>query len=179
MREARVVTLEAIVLKRKNAGEADRLLTVFTRRKGKLRIVAKGVRKITSRRGPHVEVFNRVLATVHDGKTLTEVSTMETFAPVRKDLSRVGAAYYLCELVDGLLPEAQPHDDVFALLLQAFTTLGTVEKSRVPVLRERFARSLLRKLGFLAEGKEIPDIDRYIESLLERKLKTVYNIYDE
>ena len=107
--------------------------------------------------------------------TLTEVSPISTFASIRRDLKRVGAAYYLCELVDGLLPEGQVHEDVFTLLVEAFTTLGTVTPARVDVLRARFAAALLTKLGYMAAGKKYKDndIDAYVEELLERRLKTV------
>lgn len=174
MREARVVTVEAIVLKRRNVGEADRLLTLFTKRDGKMRILAKGVRKVSSRRGPHIEVFNRIKATLHDKKTLTEVVPLETFEMLRKDLRRVSAAYYLCEVIDGLLPVDQPHEDIYDLLTDAVRTLAKVSSSRIDVLRARFAAALLKKLGFLSTTQSFKDndIDGYIEELLERRLKT-------
>lgn len=178
MRLARVYTLEGIILKRRNVGEADRILTLFTKQYGKIRVLARGVRKVSSKRAPYVEVFNRVIATLHKGKgmdTLTEVSPIASYEPIRKDLMRVGAAYYLCELIDGLLPSEQPHEDVFMLLCEAFTALTTVKKERIEVLRERFAAALLRALGYLERGKKPPtgSLDSYVEHLLERHLKTV------
>ncbi len=178
MKQTRVYTAQAIVLKRRNIGEGDRILTLFTKKYGKMRVVARGVRKITSRRAPHVEVFNHLIATIHKGQhqdTLTEVAPVETFENIRRDLKRVGAAYYLCELVDGLLPAEQPHEDVFLLLVEAFTALGKVGRERVDVLRARFAAALLTKLGYMAREKKFKDndIDGYVEELLERRLKTV------
>jgi len=174
----RLYTAEAIILKRNNVGETDRILTIFTKQYGKVRVLARGVRKVSSKRGPHIEVFNRVIATIHKGNrldTLTEVSPITSYDVVRKDLRRVGAAYYLCELIDGLLPEAQVHEDVFALLCDAFAALSTVKKERIEVLRERFAAALLRALGYLERGKKPPtgSLDSYVEQLLERHLKTV------
>ncbi|KKW09745.1 MAG: hypothetical protein UY49_C0039G0001, partial [Microgenomates group bacterium GW2011_GWC1_49_7] len=83
--------------------------------------------------------------------------------------------YYLCELIDGLLPVEQVHEDVFALLVEALTTLSKVGRERVDVLRARFAAALLTKLGYMASGKKYKDndIDAYVEELLERRLKTV------
>lgn len=175
MRFSRLLTVDAIVIKRKNIGEADRRITLFTRQFGKISVVAKGVRKIASRRGPHIEVFNRIIATIHDKKTLTEVSPVASFEKIRKDLQRVGAAYYLCEVTDGLLPIEQVHEDVFHLLIEAFTALGDVAKDRIEVLRARFAAALLTRLGYMASGKKFNDndIDTYVEELLEHRLKTV------
>ena len=178
MHGSRVYTAEGIVIKRKNVGEADRILTLFTKKYGKIRVLARGVRKISSRRGPHIEVFNRIIASIHKSAsidTLTEVSPIAGFENVRSDLKRIGAAYYLCELIDGLLPLEQTHENVFDLLVEALRTLGAVKRDRTNVLRARFAAALLRMLGFLnAEKKfEENEIDTYVEQLLERRLKTV------
>lgn len=178
MRASRVLTAEGIVIKRKNLGEADRMLTVFTKKYGKVRLLARGVRKISSKRGPHIEVFTHIIATIHKSQsqdTLTEVAPVTSFEQIRKDLQRVGAAYYLCELIDGLLPIEQPHEDVFHLLVEAFTTLSTVKNDRIEVLRARFAAALLTKLGYMEAGKKFKDndIDGYVEDLLEHRLKTV------
>lgn len=177
MRGSRLFTVKAIIIKRKNVGEADRLVTMFTREHGKLRVLARGVRKVSSKRGPHIEVFSHVVATIHKGQqdTLTEVSPVTSFEKIRSDLTRVGAAYYLCELIDGLLPIEQPHEDVFSLLIDAFATLSKVKLERIDVLRARFAAALLTRLGYMAEGKKFKDndIDAYVEDLLEHRLKTV------
>jgi DNA repair protein RecO (recombination protein O) len=174
----RLYTAEGIILKRNTVGETDRILTIFTKKYGKVRVVARGVRKVSSKRAPHIEVFNRAVITLHKGKgmdTLTEVSPVASYEAVRKDLVRVGAAYYLCELVDGLLADGQVHEDVYMLLCDAFAALSTVKKERIEILRERFAAALLRTLGFLERGKKPPtgSLDSYVEQLLERHLKTV------
>ena len=171
-------TAEGIILKRRNVGEADRILTIFTKQYGKIRVIAKGVRKISSKRGSHVEVFNHVIASLHKGKgldMLTEVSSIPSHESIRSDLHRVGAAYYLCELIDGFLPAEQPHEDVFKLLCTAFSALSTVKPERVDFLRERFAAALLRSLGYLERGSKPPtgSLNSYVEQLLERRLKTV------
>lgn len=178
MRVQHLYTAESIILKRRNVGEGDRILTLFARQFGKISASARGVRKVSSKRGPHIEVFNRVIVTLHKGAgldTLTEVSPVASYEAIRKDLQRVGAAYYLCELVDGLLPDGQAHEDVFALLCDAFETLAKVKKERIGVLRERFTAALLRALGYLERGRKPPTgaLDSYVEQLLERRLKTV------
>ena len=177
MRGSRLFTAEAIVIKRKNVGEGDRMVTLFTRQHGKVRVLARGVRKVSSKRAPHIEVFNHIIATIHKSRsmdTLTEVSPVASYEAIRRDLARVGAAYYLCELSDGLLPIEQPHEDVFSLLVEAFSALSTVKRERFVVLRARFAAALLTRLGYMAAGKKFKDndIDAYVEELLERRLKT-------
>lgn len=161
---------EGIILKRTNFGEADRILTVFSRQYGKIKIMAKGVRRITSRRSPNIELFNLATLYIHRGRTLdilTEAQAQETFPKIRRNLNLVGLAYYICELVDGLCAEHQPHDKVFRLLVD---TLKELDHGLI----YRFERELLFQLGFLHKEKVVNALDMtsFIEEILERKLKT-------
>jgi|GEM_PF-368954 len=115
----RNIRTEGIIIKRRNLGEADRLLTVITPYYGKITIKAAGVRKITSRRAAHTELLNRTTLNLYKGKgmhVLTEANMLDDFAAIKLDFSKVGIAYHLCELVDGLCPENQENSKVFYLL---------------------------------------------------------------
>src|SRR5690349_12925667 len=106
----RNIKSEGIIIKRKNLGEADRLITVITPHLGKLTIKATGVRKITSRRSAHIELLNHAALHLYKGKgmhVLTEVKMIDDHSKIKKDFTKVGFAYHLCELVDGLCPEEQ------------------------------------------------------------------------
>src|SRR5919202_417621 len=103
MRRVRVYTTEAIVLKRQNLGEADRIVTLYTPDEGKLRAVAKGVRRPASRLAGHLELFSLTLVQLARGRELDVVAQAETrqaFRNVREDLARTSQAYYALELVD-------------------------------------------------------------------------------
>jgi DNA repair protein RecO (recombination protein O) len=160
---------EGIILKRSNFGEADRILTVFTKHQGKIKILAKGTRKITSHRGPNIEIFNQVTLYVHRGKTfdiLTEAQVINAFDHIRDRLDLVSLAYYACELVDGLCAEQQPQEKVYVMLEYMLRELDSG-------LVHRFEKGLLSELGFLTktESSHI-NTTAYIEQLLERKLKS-------
>lgn len=167
--------LEAVVLKRKNIGEADRLITFFSKEKGKITAVAKGIRRIHSRRGPHLEVFSRVVVMLHRGSrldTITEVTSLNTFPALRKHLQRVNAAYILSDLIDSLTPEHQEHRDVFEQIVEA---LGSLEASGpTNGFIAQFGRNLLISLGFLAPTRMLTEdgLIAYIEQVTERRLKT-------
>lgn len=160
---------EGIILKRINFGEADRIITVFTAKHGKIKVLAKGVRRITSRRGPNIELFNLATLFVHKGKTfdiLTEAITIDTFENIRKKLDLISLAYYVCELIDGLCAEHQPHPQVYELLTK---TLNELDHGLI----QKFETTLLSELGFLPINKSFNfDTTAYIEQILERKLKT-------
>lgn len=166
----RTYKTEGIVIKRSNFSEADRILTIFTKKHGKLKILAKGVRRITSRRGPNIEVFNDVSVFIHRGRTfdiLTEVELKNSYSKIRKNLDLVGLAFYVCELVDSLCPENQPHPAIYENLKEVLSELdqGLVHK---------FEKDLLIELGYLPKSKLFEKVDTtsYVEKILEKKLKT-------
>lgn len=172
---SRLIKVEAVILKRRNIGEADRLITLFSKERGKISAMAKGIRKITSKRAPHLEVFSRTILMLHKGDrfdTITEVFPIETYSTLRKHLDRVNAAYMLCESVDALLPEHQEHFDVYTQMIRALTHLEYAEPSRV--FLAEFLKTLLVSLGFLTVSKEltVDELIAYIEQLTERRLKT-------
>ncbi len=164
---------EGIIIKRRNFGEADRILTVFTKNKGKISIVAKGVRKINSRRSPHIELLNLSLLTLHDGRMpiLTEAETLNYFSSLKNDLKKAGYAFYICELVDGLLAEHQENRAVFSLIQN---TLFKMEEDADPsLIISKFEQELLGLLGFWPRGVAfIEDSDAFIEDIIERKIKS-------
>lgn len=115
----RTIKTEGIVIKRKNLGEADRILTVITPHEGKISIKAAGVRKITSRRSAHIELLNHASLHLYKGRgmhVLTEVKMLNDYAKIKQDFTKVGLAYHLCELIDGLCPEGQENSTVYYLL---------------------------------------------------------------
>lgn len=168
------VVVEGIVLKRRNSGEADRILTVFTRKFGKMTLKAAGVRKITSKRSSHIEPLNHAILSLYQGKgmpVLTEVTTKESFSNLKQDLTKIGFAYHLCELVDGLCPEGQENEVVFDLLLGVLSDL--CDDVNVALRIHEFEVALLTSLGYWSEKSATLDMSTVIESILERKLRTM------
>lgn len=165
---------EGVILKRSNFSEADRILTIFSKHYGKVKVLAKGVRRINSRRGGNIELFNRAVLFLAEGKNfdiLTEAQVVNSFPRLRKDLEKIGKAYYVCELVDRLCAEKQENRRVYELLVEKLSELSQQPSEKVD-LRE-FEIELLKLLGFWSgelEGKYKPR--RYVEELIERKLKS-------
>ena len=167
---------EGIVIKRKNIGEADRLLTVFTKDHGKLQIKAAGIRRIASRRSAHVELLNYTSLSLYKGPgvpVLTEATTLENFSEIKNDLHKVGYAYHLCELIDGLCPENQEHSDIFYLLRNMLNSL--VSEVNIQQAIHEFEIQLLIILGYWNEADSVSerfDTQSFIENIMERKLKS-------
>ncbi|MCJ7828044.1 DNA repair protein RecO [Patescibacteria group bacterium] len=166
---------EAIVLGGFNLGETDRILTLFTRRYGKVKVVAKGVRRIISRKAGSLDDFSWVWLVLARGKSLdiiTEVELLKGKRDWRDNLIRVGLAYYLTEIVDRMTAERQPHEFVFEALVHNLNRLG---QPRPADLVRPFEEEVLERLGF-----GIPDQIRkvdgslvtYIEQIVEGSIKS-------
>ena len=128
MSRSRVYGTEAIILRRTDYGEADRLLTLMTPNLGKLRVIAKGARKITSRKAGHIEMFTRVQLLLARGRTFDIVSqaeTIEAHRQLREDLLRGGYAHYLGELTDQFTQEGSEDPALYDLLAN-----GMIQKRR-------------------------------------------------
>jgi DNA repair protein RecO (recombination protein O) len=129
-RRQRLYRLSAIILRRRDMGEADRLLTVFARDQGKMTVLAKGVRRQASRKAGHIEPFTYTELLVAKGKSLdlvTQAETIEAHRHVREDLWRSSWAYYVVELADAFTQEADPNSLLFDLLLETLRRLDAEE----------------------------------------------------
>lgn len=159
-------------------GEADRILTIYTKKRGKIRVIAKGVRKIGSRKGGNVELFNRILFYITKARVIdimTEVIVLDSFAGWRKNLGKVAIAYSLCELADRLSPEESPHQEMYDILRKYLEKLSSFggKSSHFPI--DQYAAELIINLGFWPAGKPFPagfDYFNYAEELSERKIKS-------
>jgi DNA repair protein RecO (recombination protein O) len=144
-----VYRTEAIILRRTDFGEADRLLTAFTPDKGKLKLIAKGARKPTTRKSGHVELFSYGRFMVAVGRQLdiiTQAETLEPFLPLREDLMRTTYAYYVAELADAFTAERDENRPLFSLLKDTLGWLCTAES--LPLVARYYELHLLSLAGY-------------------------------
>src|SRR6476646_11311739 len=126
MAHPHVYSTEAICLRRTDFGEADRILTLFTPTYGKVRAVAKGVRRTTSRLAGHLEPFTRtqlLLATGRDLDIVTQAEAKERLDALRQDVGHATGAGYVAELVDRFLEDADPHPRLYTLFVETLRLL--------------------------------------------------------
>src|SRR5262252_4226857 len=126
MRQERSYPIEAIILKRTDIGEADRILTLFTPNRGKMRAVAKGIRRPISKKAGHLELLNRSQLQLALGRNLdiiTQAEGRENFLHLRSELWHMTCGFYIAELVDRFVEDLTPHLDIYALLLEALRYL--------------------------------------------------------
>lgn len=163
------------MLKHRDYGEADRLLTIYTRQKGKLTVIAKGVRKVRSRKGGHLEPFTHASLQLAAGRTWNLVSQAEAqdiFANLTADLETLGYASYVVELVDRFAYEEEENPQIFNLLKNTLTRLNAGDHTSHLVVRY-FEVRLLDVLGFRPElqscvvtGEQIQPENQYFSAAL-------------
>jgi DNA repair protein RecO (recombination protein O) len=117
------------VLRRQDFGEADRVLTLYSPTLGKVRAIAKGVRRPKSRLGGNVELFTHVNVLVAQGRNLDIVTQAQAVLPfhgIRDDLWKAAYASYAAELVDRFTEERLENRAIFELLLEVLTHLDGI-----------------------------------------------------
>lgn len=170
---------EGVILKRRNFGEADRILTVFSQKLGKVPVLARGVRKITSRRAGNVELLNRVVLYLHQGKNfylLTEAEGLNTYQKIKEDLTLSTYAYHVIELIDRLLVENQENLIVYHNLLEV---LQRLELNPRQIFIRAFELKLLSKMGFWSLGQVEglrPGTKELLEKLEHSKWESIDNL---
>lgn len=138
---------EAVVLRTQKLGEADRIITLLTRQTGRVRAVAKGVRRTTSRFGSRLEPFTYVDLQLAEGRSLDVITQAETLAPyaskIGSDYERYTAGTVMLETAERLVVEdKEPALQQFLLLVGALRTMASGERSPSAVLDSFLLRSL-------------------------------------
>ena len=137
-----------VVLRTIRLGEADRIVTFLTPEHGKVRAVAKGVRKTKSRFGGRLEPLSHVALQLYEGRsldTITQVETIEQFRTIREDLDRLARATTMLEAVDALVQEEHEDRRLYQMLLGALRTLDATPS---PLVVPAFFWKLLAHVGF-------------------------------
>lgn len=149
----RSLKTRAIVLRRMELGEADRLVGLFTAERGKLKAVNRGARKVLSKLAGHLEPFTLLDCQLQEGRTfstITSADTIDPFIGIRNDLQKTSLALYFLELVDALIVEEQPQPVVFDLLHESLALLNT-DQDKIDLLTNVFTFRLLVELGYRPE----------------------------
>ena len=139
----------AVILKRDNFGEADSIITVFSKNNGKLRILAKGSRKIKSKFVGHLEPFSLVKISLVSGRSfeiLTSCEIKKSFYSLKENLNNLPRLNYIFEITNNLTCEELKNPQVFKLITN--TLSSGLWKSNPDFLVLFFLINFLKLLGF-------------------------------
>ena len=164
MPERRIYVTDAIVLSRFDLGEADRVLTLVTPEYGKLKAIAKGVRRQKSRLGGSLEPFAELRVQLARGRTfdvVTQVTVGHAWLRLRDSLESAATAWYLAELADRSLEERHAAEPLYALLRRAYELLDAgMAPGRVA---RWYEMHLSDELGVRPELERCVECDRVLE----------------
>jgi DNA repair protein RecO (recombination protein O) len=152
MPEPRNYQTEAVIIKKIKLGEADRILTLYTPKLGKIRAVAKGVRRPKSKLSGHLELLTHSMVSLARGKnldTITGSQTINSFLSLKSDLELTSCALYFSELTDQFAPEHSENETLFRLLLNSFERLS--QKANREMVLRLFEMQLLETAGYRPE----------------------------
>ncbi|HHT01713.1 MAG TPA: DNA repair protein RecO [Firmicutes bacterium] len=142
---------EAVVLRTKDLGEADRIVTLLTATEGKLRAVARGARRQRNRLASGTQLFTRADFLLSRGKglhTVSQCQVLEAFRPLREDLDRLARGSYCLELLDLATEEQDPAPILYPLLLGTLHVLADGPADEWDIALRFFELHLLQAAGF-------------------------------
>ena len=165
MAAPRIYETRAVVLGRFALGEADRVLTLLTPQDGKLKVIAKGVRRPRSRLRGSLEPFAEIELVLARGRTfdvVTQASVVHTWLSLRDSLEATATAWYLSELADRACVERAPAPSLYALLCRAYALLDAgLPPARIA---RWYEFGVTDELGMRPEVDRCVECDRRLES---------------
>lgn len=175
-RYSRSHKITVFIIKRINYGEADKIITVFSKEQGKQVFIAKGIRKIKSRRAGALELFNHIKMMYHQGNgmgIITETELIDSYQNFSSNYFKTNIAYQIVELIDKLTKDEQDQEDLYELLNKAFKFLKEtdVDKEKYDKILLRFKSRILEILGFgVPKDQSIESLTQHIEEIIEKEL---------
>ncbi|NMC47558.1 MAG: DNA repair protein RecO [Chloroflexi bacterium] len=146
----RIINSEAFVITQVDYGEADRLYTIFTRSKGKIKAYAHGVRKAKSRKAGHLQTISLINLMLAKGKSfwvITQADTVEPYEKIKSDLVKTANAFYIFELINRFAPEDEAVQPLFNLVKDTMTRISVEDD--VFMVKKFFELRLLKITGYM------------------------------
>ncbi len=169
----RSLKTEAVVLKRRSLANKDETITLFTQESGKLIVFAKGVRKISSKRLPHLQTSNLIKAFLYqkdDKFYLQETSLISAFSAIKNSAAKMKTAYLLLYIIDRITPEQQKESNVYSLLKKFLIDLSKSTEKFTNTRLDDYLHRLLKMLGYVDTRNTLTANLQLIEELTGQKL---------
>ena len=172
----RTIKTEAIVLRKKSLLNQDKIITLFTKELGKVVAFAKGIKKITSRRLPHVQTANLINTVLYKKDSrfyLQETNLISGFSQIKKNPHKIQSLYLFLFVVERLLPENQIETAVYRLVMNFLIELAKTDSQDDSLLTE-YLNKILKLLGYAKEDKTFEELKKTIEELIHEKMPELH-----
>jgi DNA repair protein RecO len=173
---ANILKTEAVVLKKRLLLNQDLLVVLFSESQGKIVVIAKGARKITSKRLPHLETANLINVILNKRKErlyLQESRLISGFSQLKADEKKVTDLYQFFYVIEKLLPENQKEEQVYHLV-KLFLIEMSKSKETQGLLTDYF-NQLLKILGYIKKNYPQEQLQEIISDLIDEKISS-FNI---
>ncbi len=175
---SRYFTDEGIVLAAKNTGEADKILTIFTKNFGKLEVLAKNVKKLNSKRASASQVLSHSKFAIARSKvtTLAEAVVSNQFLKIKSNLTKLALAWQALEVLNLLVPTEVAYHEIFEDLLSFLKKLEkTSNFHEAKIKLAAFEIKLLIKTGWLGEDFKVKSFSNFsaLEKFLTSKFEAI------
>jgi DNA repair protein RecO (recombination protein O) len=169
---ARTLKTEAIVFKKKSVLNRDMVVTLFTEERGKIKLYAKGMKKITSRRLPHNETGNLIKTVINkrgDNYYLQETQLISLFSQIKKDKIKLNYLYFFLFVLDRLLPENQKEPPVYTTLKKFLIDLSRSKNFQIDQVTA-YLNIFLQQLGYTMETLSLAEALARIEEIINESI---------
>jgi len=167
----RGLKFEAVVLKKIHLLNKDVLISLFTEELGRLTVFAKGIKKITSRRSPHLQTGNLVSVLVshrNDHYFLQESEMISGFSELKKDEKKVAQLYSFLFVLDRLLPEQQKETKIYNLTKNFLIDLTKSSGSKQIIID--YLTQAMKLMGYLDKEVSQAELKSLIEEIINEKI---------
>lgn len=158
--------LHGIILKKTDLKNDDKYITILTKELGKISVIAKGVKKLTSRKRGSIETFNIIKLSYTDFKSiyyLQDTLIIKSFNIAAKTTEEIISCMYILEIIDKIMPQEEPNETIFNILAKTIYFLSNNYSDNII---NAFNLKILKMLGFYS-SKEFKFIDEAIKSHLK------------
>lgn len=168
---SRKVKTEAIVLKKKNLPNNDYIFTFLSEEFGKIKLFAKGVKKITSKRLPHLQTGNLIEGLIYKKDNrfyLEETKIISFFSKIKSNSYKISQLYFYLFVLERLLPENQKEEVVYKQAKKFLIELSN--KGLTDIIFEKRLNEIVRNLGYLTDNKPLQELKNLIQSIINEKI---------
>ncbi|MBI4004674.1 DNA repair protein RecO [Candidatus Roizmanbacteria bacterium] len=169
---SQILKTEAIVLKKKNLLGKDVLITLLSEEEGKIAVFAKGIKKITSRRAPHVQTANLITTIISSNNSryyLQESKLVSAFSGIKSEPRKIDILYLVFFVLDRMLPELQREQQLYISVKKFLIELAkTKEFSKIQAAY--YLQEIVHLLGYHKKIGTWVELIGYIEEIIHEKL---------
>ncbi|OGK16080.1 DNA repair protein RecO [Candidatus Roizmanbacteria bacterium RIFCSPHIGHO2_01_FULL_39_12c] len=172
----RTVKIEAIVLKKKILPNRDTIVALFSDALGKVSVIAKGVKKITSRRSPHLQTANLISCILYkkdERYYLQETTLISGFSQIKNNREKLNNLYQYFFILERLLPENQTEPQIYNLLLRYLIELSQAKENKIELLKN-YLNNTLKLLGYIKEDKSHEELIWFAEGIIHEKIPQLH-----